>query len=116
MKRIALLLVGTIMLLHSEAPAVANANVTLGDEGPMPELRGAVAWLNSAPLTPQSLRGKVVLVNFWTYSCINSLRVAPYKKLGARKAPCGTERLKSSSSIPESKSFRSHLDERCMIW
>jgi hypothetical protein len=42
------------------------------DEGRMPELNGAVAWLNSAPLSSKTLRGKVVLVNFWTYSCSNS--------------------------------------------
>ncbi|MDE2138573.1 MAG: cytochrome c biogenesis protein DipZ, partial [Gammaproteobacteria bacterium] len=40
-----------------------------GIEGELPSLDGAVAWLNSPPLTPQSLRGKVVLVDFWTYSC-----------------------------------------------
>ena len=48
------------------------------DEGRMPELDGAVAWLNSAPLSGKALRGKVVLVNFWTYSCINSLRELPH--------------------------------------
>jgi hypothetical protein len=45
-----------------------------GDEGRMPDLNGAVAWFNSTPLSSKSLRGKVVLVNFWTYSCINSQR------------------------------------------
>ena len=50
------------------------------DEGRMPDLSGAVAWLNSTPLSSTSLRGKVVLVNFWTYSCINSLRELPYMK------------------------------------
>jgi hypothetical protein len=44
----------------------------------MPDLNGAVAWLNSAPLSSTALHGKVVLVNFWTYSCINSLRELPY--------------------------------------
>ena len=44
----------------------------------MPDLDGGAAWLNSAPLNSKSLRGKVVLVNFWTYSCINSLRELPY--------------------------------------
>ena len=48
-------------------------------EGPLPSLAGAVAWLNSPPLTPAALRGKVVLVDFWTYSCINCLRVAPLR-------------------------------------
>jgi thiol-disulfide isomerase/thioredoxin len=56
-----------------------------GDEGPMPGLDGAMAWLNSAPLSSKSLRGKVVLVNFWTYSCINSLRELPYMKAWAAK-------------------------------
>ena len=55
------------------------------DEGPIPELGGAVAWLNSAPLSSKSLRGKVVLVNFWTYSCINSLRELPYIRAWAAK-------------------------------
>ena len=49
-------------------------------EGEMPSLDGAVAWLNSAPLTTQQLRGKVVLIDFWTYSCINCLRTLPYLK------------------------------------
>jgi thiol-disulfide isomerase/thioredoxin len=56
-----------------------------GDEGRMPELDGAVAWLNSAPLSTKALRGKVVLVNFWTYSCINSLRELPYMQAWAEK-------------------------------
>ncbi|HET9129979.1 MAG TPA: thioredoxin family protein, partial [Terriglobia bacterium] len=47
-------------------------------EGDFPSLEGAVSWLNSAPLMPESLRGKVVLVDFWTYSCINCLRALPY--------------------------------------
>jgi thiol-disulfide isomerase/thioredoxin len=51
----------------------------------MPELDGAAAWLNSTPLSSKSLRGKVVLVNFWTYSCINSLRELPYVKAWAAK-------------------------------
>src|SRR5271156_3557887 len=57
----------------------------MGDEGRMPDLDGAVAWLNSAPLSSKALRGKVVLVNFWTYSCINSLRELPYMKAWAAK-------------------------------
>lgn len=49
-------------------------------EGELPSLSGAVAWLNSPPLTPQALHGKVVLIDFWTYSCINCLRALPYVK------------------------------------
>jgi thiol-disulfide isomerase/thioredoxin len=46
----------------------------------LPELSGATAWINTPPLTPAALRGKVVLVDFWTYSCINCLRTLPYVK------------------------------------
>jgi len=74
-----------IAILNSEKPVVLGANAAFTDEGPMPELSGAVAWLNSAPLSRESLRGKVVLVNFWTYSCINSLRELPYIKSWAAK-------------------------------
>lgn len=48
------------------------------DPGALKKLAGATAWINSPPLTPNSLRGKVVLVDFWTYSCINCLRTLPY--------------------------------------
>src|SRR5215831_15947666 len=62
-----------------------DAIAETGDEGRIPDLDGAVAWLNSAPLNSKALRGKVVLVNFWTYSCINSLRELPYIKAWAEK-------------------------------
>jgi len=51
----------------------------------LPVLNGATQWLNSPALTPAGLRGKVVLVNFWTYSCINSLRQIPYVRAWASK-------------------------------
>ena len=54
-------------------------------EGQLPSLDGAVQWLNSPPLTAQALRGKVVLIDFWTYSCINCLRTLPYVKAWAQK-------------------------------
>jgi thiol-disulfide isomerase/thioredoxin len=61
-----------------------------GVEGQLPSLAGASGWLNSAPLTPEALRGKVVLIDFWTYSCINCLRALPYvKSWYARYAPYG---------------------------
>ncbi len=56
---------------------------SLGDEGPMPDLDGAIGWLNSAPLSRKSLRGKGALVEFWTYTRINSLRPLPYVKTWA---------------------------------
>jgi len=66
--------------------ASASADMPkLVDAGVMPPLTGAVQWLNSPPLTAESLRGKVVLVDFWTYSCINCLRTLPYIKAWAEK-------------------------------
>jgi thiol-disulfide isomerase/thioredoxin len=53
-------------------------------EGTMPSLDGATGWLNSAPLTAAELRGRVVLVNFWTYTCINWLRTLPYLRAWAK--------------------------------
>jgi cytochrome c biogenesis protein CcdA/thiol-disulfide isomerase/thioredoxin len=67
------------------AASAADTPPALDDEGPMPDLNGAVAWLNSPPLTSQSLRGKVVLIDFWTYSCINCLRALPYVEGWAAK-------------------------------
>ncbi|QDX22891.1 cytochrome c biogenesis protein DipZ [Pandoraea pnomenusa] len=64
---------------------VAAEPVTLPVEGTLPSLDGAVQWLNSAPLSAQALRGKVVLIDFWTYSCINCLRTLPYVKAWAEK-------------------------------
>ena len=45
---------------------------------PAPDFKGIDKWLNSAPLTMEGLRGKVVLVDFWTYDCINCIRTLPY--------------------------------------
>jgi cytochrome c biogenesis protein CcdA/thiol-disulfide isomerase/thioredoxin len=50
----------------------------LRDFGPAPEFTGISSWLNSRPLTLSGLRGKVVLVDFWTYSCVNCLRTLPF--------------------------------------
>jgi thiol-disulfide isomerase/thioredoxin len=66
-------LVGALVFSQSQRPAS------------MPDLGGAVGWLNSGALNTKSLRGKVVLVNFWTYTCINSLRPMPYVKSWAAK-------------------------------
>ena len=62
---------------------IAAIALAARDEGPSPGFEGAVGWLNSVPLSSKALRGKVVLVNFWTYSCINSLRELPYMKAWA---------------------------------
>ncbi len=63
----------------------AVAGSDLPSEGMFPSLDGATAWLNSPPLTPAQLRGKVVVVDFWTYSCINCLRSLPYVRAWAEK-------------------------------
>jgi cytochrome c biogenesis protein CcdA/thiol-disulfide isomerase/thioredoxin len=65
--------------------AKAPAPEALPVEGSLPSLAGAVQWLNSAPLTAEQLKGKVVLVDFWTYSCINCLRSIPYVRAWADK-------------------------------
>jgi thiol-disulfide isomerase/thioredoxin len=51
----------------------------------LPELTGATGWLNSPPLTRGALKGKVVLIDFWTYSCINCLRTLPYLRAWDQK-------------------------------
>ncbi|MFY1663270.1 cytochrome c biogenesis protein DipZ [Pseudomonas sp. Pseu.R1] len=65
--------------------AAKNSTPSLPVEGQLPSLDGAVQWLNSAPLSAEQLKGKVVLVDFWTYSCINCLRSLPYVKAWAEK-------------------------------
>ena len=57
----------------------------LPDEGALAPFSGATEWLNSTPLTPAGLRGRVVLVDFWTYTCINWLRTLPYVRAWATK-------------------------------
>jgi thiol-disulfide isomerase/thioredoxin len=58
----------------------AHATGELPVEGEAPSFTGASLWLNSEPLLAQALRGKVVVVDFWTYSCINCLRALPFVK------------------------------------
>jgi thiol-disulfide isomerase/thioredoxin len=67
------------------AQPMTPAAATLPIEGELPSLDSATAWLNSPPLTAAGLRGKVVLIDFWTYSCINWLRSLPYVRAWARK-------------------------------
>ena len=63
----------------------AGETTELPVEGPAPSLAGAVEWLNSKPLTTDELKGKVVLIDFWTYSCINCLRAIPYVRAWAER-------------------------------
>jgi thiol-disulfide isomerase/thioredoxin len=69
------------LLLAARHPAAIH----LPMEGELPSLGGATAWLNSPPLTAADLRGKVVLIDFWTYTCINWLRTLPYVRAWAEK-------------------------------
>jgi thiol-disulfide isomerase/thioredoxin len=81
-------LVAAIVLLVGASAAIAVSGHTspnrisgtagLSDLGPAPALVGGGDWINSAPLTPRDLRGKVIVYDFWTYSCVNCVRTIPY--------------------------------------
>jgi thiol-disulfide isomerase/thioredoxin len=72
-------------LFRSIVHRLAGESPALPVEGHLPRLDGATAWLNSEPLTPEVLRGRVVLVDFWTYTCVNWLRTLPYVRAWAAK-------------------------------
>lgn len=73
-------------MLLSAFMAASSGTFAAEQSGPlMPQLSGAVEWLNSPALTRESLRGKVVLVDFWTYDCINCQRSLPYVNQWAKK-------------------------------
>ncbi|MBZ4022550.1 cytochrome C biogenesis protein [Rhodobacter sp. TJ_12] len=74
---------GPAMMMAADPAMVGTGAATLPIEGQMPPLAGAVQWMNSEPLSTEDLRGKVVLIDFWTYSCINCLRAIPYVKAWA---------------------------------
>jgi cytochrome c biogenesis protein CcdA/thiol-disulfide isomerase/thioredoxin len=85
---------GLLDVLPAQAPAAGAAMMRaaastpgqpLPVEGTLPSLAGATGWLNSPPLDAPALRGKVVLVDFWTYSCINCLRAMPYVREWAER-------------------------------
>ncbi len=78
----------TIIILTRNKSAEGQMKYTTGQlpiEGELPSLGSATEWLNSSPLTSAGLRGKVVLVDFWTYTCINWLRTLPYVRAWAEK-------------------------------
>ena len=72
-------------LLRSIVHRLAGEQVALPVEGRLQSFEGATGWLNSDPLTPEGLRGRVVLVDFWTYTCVNWLRTLPYLRAWAAK-------------------------------
>jgi thiol-disulfide isomerase/thioredoxin len=67
------------------AKAQSAAAKRLHEEGDFPSLSGATGWLNTQPLTAAGLRGKVVLIDFWTYTCVNWRRTLPYVRAWAEK-------------------------------
>lgn len=71
---------GNMIMNGSETPAFDKEpeNARLGDYGPAPEIVTSGIWFNSEPLTMEELKGKVVIIDFWTYSCINCVRTIPY--------------------------------------
>jgi cytochrome c biogenesis protein CcdA/thiol-disulfide isomerase/thioredoxin len=74
---------GPSMMMMQAKPGPQGPNLSV--EGALPPLTGATDWLNSPPLTDEALKGKVVLIDFWTYSCINCLRTIPYVRAWAEK-------------------------------
>jgi thiol-disulfide isomerase/thioredoxin len=77
-------------LIRSLAHRLAGEGPALPVEGRLAPFGGATGWLNSEPLTPEGLRGRVVLVDFWTYTCVNWLRTLPYVRAwAARYAAAG---------------------------
>jgi thiol-disulfide isomerase/thioredoxin len=79
--------------MMSGGPAMSGGAMTAGGSSPgalaaesiVPSLAGPGPWINSAPLTLQALRGKVVLIDFWTYSCINCIRAIPHVRAWAER-------------------------------
>jgi thiol-disulfide isomerase/thioredoxin len=72
-------------LLRSIVHRLAGEAAVLPVEGRLASFEGATGWLNAEPLTPEGLRGRVVLVDFWTYTCVNWLRTLPYVRAWAAK-------------------------------
>jgi thiol-disulfide isomerase/thioredoxin len=81
---------GRLGSIRSIAHRLAGDEVALPVEGHLAPFAGATGWLNTEPLTPEGLRGRVVLVDFWTYTCVNWLRTLPYVRAwGAKYADAG---------------------------
>ena len=72
-------------LIRSIIHRLAGEQPALPVEGHLASFGGATQWLNSQPLTPEGLRGRVVVVDFWTYTCVNWLRTFPYVRAWAAK-------------------------------
>ena len=72
-------IVGAIIYLQAGKTKIDNKQI-FSNTNQAPEIAGTQKWINSEPLTLESLRGKVVLIDFWTYTCINCIRTLPYLK------------------------------------
>src|ERR1700739_3802359 len=68
----------TLADVQHKVQLVTSTAAQLPIEGKVPAIDGAIGWLNSPPLTTAGLRGKVVLIDFWTYTCVNWRRTLPY--------------------------------------
>jgi thiol-disulfide isomerase/thioredoxin len=77
--------IGSSIGTEAQEKNMAAPRAQLPVEGQLPSLGGATGWLNSPPLTPSDLRGKVVVLDVWTYTCINWLRTLPYVRAWADK-------------------------------
>jgi len=74
-----------VIRIPDQTLTITDAGTTLTEGSPLSSLTSATAWINSQPLTVDQLKGKVVLIDFWTYSCINCLRALPYVRAWAEK-------------------------------
>ena len=74
-----------VVRIPDQTLTITDTGETLTDSSLLSSLSGATAWINSPPLTADQLKGKVVLIDFWTYSCINCLRALPYTRAWAEK-------------------------------
>ncbi|MFX1739512.1 hypothetical protein PXJ20_25915 [Paraburkholderia sp. A1RI_3L] len=87
-----------------------------------PEFTGLDKWLNSPPLTLQQLRGKVVLVDFWTYTCINCIHTLPYQAVEIASAmvigpgAVNVETRKRTTLRPKRCAERTATPRRCLRW
>src|SRR5215204_5648988 len=101
-------------LSQSLFPAHREAGTEiLPSEGRLPAFEGATGWLNSEPLTPQGLQGRLVAVQFWTYTCVNWLRTLPYVREWAQKYPrSGPEGDRGSYARVRLRAQRRQRDRR----
>jgi cytochrome c biogenesis protein CcdA/thiol-disulfide isomerase/thioredoxin len=74
-----------VIRIPDQTLTITDTGSTLTEGSPLSSLTSATAWINSQPLTVDQLKGKVVLIDFWTYSCINCLRALPYVRAWAEK-------------------------------